>query len=538
MKTRTFLAAMLVLSGMVNLASAQAPPPLPGHAPAPLLFVRFAGPPGLHATFFQGQPTGRDFPAPVVVGMRPGYVYRVKLSGLPDYPSAALYPTLEVRGSLHLPPKSNPAAYPVPVILTAADVANVLAGGFITKVIYLENPDNAVPISTTGELPEIDLPPSAHLLAEARERGRPLLIVRLGERTASAEELACSSVPGTILFPGEKSLTPPRAAPCLPWACFPLQTTEECFHDGGDRGQRAGIGPDGRLHGLDPEDTVAEYTDSAGRRSIVCSNRVCLCVPRYGVLRNELLPSGINTVVAPGDVRLSKTHELVVTSVPSLQGERRERLTAFQGRLRPSATTGALVLDRLDKVQVLLANEILLGPAELLGTAEVARLTSEQRTRLKRQVEFARQLTSGLGLAQESQVVTTSVIGRVEGGPEVVKGSVETRDLTVCCNEEPRPPDRPLVLCKWVDKTSGQVGDVVTFYLRYSNQGGRPITDVALSDSLSPRLEYVPGSARADRDAVFTTQANEAGSVILRWEISGRLLPGQKGVVSFQARIR
>jgi hypothetical protein len=33
-------------------------------------------------------------------------------------------------------------------------------------------------------------------------------------------------------------------------------------------------------------------------------------------------------------------------------------------------------------------------------------------------------------------------------------------------------------------------------------------------------------------------RANEAGSLILRWETSGQLLPGQSGVVSFQARIR
>ena len=52
--------------------------------------------------------------------------------------------------------------------------------------------------------------------------------------------------------------------------------------------------------------------------------------------------------------------------------------------------------------------------------------------------------------------------------------------------------------------------------------------DVAVTDSLSGRLEYIPGSAQADRDAVFTTEPNEAGSVVLRWEISGRLLPGEE----------
>ncbi len=119
-----------------------------------------------------------------------------------------------------------------------------------------------------------------------------------------------------------------------------------------------------------------------------------------------------------------------------------------------------------------------------------------------------------------------------------MQAEVETRDLTVCCNETPCPPDRPLVLIKCADRHSAQVGEVVTFILKYSNHGGQPIADIAVTDSLTTRLDYIPGSSQSDRAAVFTTQANEAGSMILRWEITGRLMPGQSGVVRFQARIR
>ena len=115
---------------------------------------------------------------------------------------------------------------------------------------------------------------------------------------------------------------------------------------------------------------------------------------------------------------------------------------------------------------------------------------------------------------------------------------MQTRDLTVCCCETPIPPDKPLVLVKCADRGAAQPGDVITFLLRYSNVGGRPMTDVAVSDSLSGRLEYVPGSAVSDRDAVFTVQPNEAGSAVLRWEVSGTLLPGQSGRLRFQAKVR
>jgi uncharacterized repeat protein (TIGR01451 family) len=500
----------------------------------------------MHAVFYQGQPIGRDYAAPVVVGMRPGYLYRLKLTGLPGRPGLTLYPTLEVRGSLTLPPRVNANSYPAPVVITETDVERVLAGGLVTKVVLLEHPERAVPANPRGDLVETEVLPDRDPLAEARERGRPMLVLRLGEREVSPVELAQQTVAGTILYPGETTMSWPRVKPCIPLSgpgfydpiLGPRPPEEECLRDGGDRGPRAALGPDGRLYGLDPEDTVAEFTDSSGRRSVVHSNTVCLCVPRYAILRSELAPGRYETVVGVGDARCTKAQEQIVARQPSHQADQFERLKAVQGRLRPSGTMATQVLDRFAKVEVINATEVLLGPALLLGTAEVRLLTEEQRTLLKRQVEFARILSGTTVLAATRQTVGTSVVGRVEGGPRVVEAVAETRDLTICCNEEPRPPDKPLVLCKWVDRTSAQVGDVVTFFLRYSNQGGQPITDVAISDSLTGRLEYVPGSARSDRDAVFTTQENEAGSLILRWEVSGRLLPGQKGVVSFQARVR
>ena len=165
-------------------------------------------------------------------------------------------------------------------------------------------------------------------------------------------------------------------------------------------------------------------------------------------------------------------------------------------------------------------------------------LTEVERTRLVKQLELTRQLSSREGLAGSASVTVTNVVGRIEAGPRIVQAEAETRDLTVCCNEVPCPPDKPLVLIKCADRQSAQIGDVVTFVLKYSNQGGQPIADVAVTDSLTTRLEYVPGSAQSDRPAVFTTQQNEAGSLVLRWEITGRLMPGSNGVVRFQARVR
>jgi uncharacterized repeat protein (TIGR01451 family) len=540
--------AMLLLVSLAGTAKSQMVPPLPAHGTSPLLFIQIVGGLGLRATFYQGHARGRSFDAPVVVGMRPGYFYRLQISNLPGHPGVSIYPTLEVRGSLKLSPKLNAARYPAPVVLTEADIESVLAGNLICKVIYLEHPDRAMPTTSPPAMPlELNLPPGSDLMTEAHDRGRPMLIVRMGGRLlVSDEELSHSTVPGTILFPGEKVLMPAAQPPCLMWDCRPFYDPrlgpkppeEECLNDGGDHGNRAGFDANGQLAGVEPEDTVAEYTDSHGRRHVTHSNCVCLCVPRFAVLRCETPLSRYNGVVAVSDTRKVQFQRLFDVLMPPLQTRKYEQLKGERGRERPSINEAVVRTIGVTHFEVLQAGEIPLGPIALLGTKAALMLSEVERTRLVKQLELARQLSSRENVQVSASVTVTSVVGRIEAGPRIVEAEAETRDLTVCCNEVPCPPDKPLVLIKCADRPSAQIGDVVTFLLKYSNHGGKPITDVAVTDSLTTRLEYVPGSAQSDRPAVFTTQANEAGSLILRWEITGRLMPGSSGVVRFQARIR
>jgi uncharacterized repeat protein (TIGR01451 family) len=534
---------------LLPLPAGAEPPPLSPRGPSPLLFVRFSGPPGLRTTFYQGSPQGRAFDNPVVVGLRPGYLYRIEVSRLPARPGVSFYPTLEVRGSLCLPPKFRASSFPAPVVFTEADIEAVLSGALVTKVVYLENPDRAVPQATRVEQPlELELAPTADLAAEARDRGRRMLVVRMGGRLlVSPAELAHSSVYGTILLPGERCLPPAALPPCLlpdprPYwdpRLGPRPLTDEVVHDGGDRGERAGLDAGGNLYGLDAEDTVAEFTDSHGRRGLTCSNRLCLCVPRFGVLRVATPPIVHEAVVGIANTRRALGQQLVQGETPPLPVGQYERLQGMKGRQRPSLNVGNERLGRLERLEVLQAQAVAQGPLVYLETKMALTLTEVERTRLLRQIEFAHRLSAIAGPQQAVGTVVTAVAGRIEGGAQVVSSAVETRELAVCCEEATLcPPEKPLVLVKCADRTSAQPGDVVTFFLRYSNHGSKPIADVAVTDSLSPRLEYVPGSAQSDRPGVFTTQVNEAGSLILRWEISGTLQPGQCGALRFQARVR
>lgn len=291
------------------------------------------------------------------------------------------------------------------------------------------------------------------------------------------------SIPGTILLPGQQALAMPTARPCIPWSGIrvydpilgPRPPEEECLHDGGDSGVPAGLDNAGRLHGLDPSDTLAEYTDNHGQKHLAVSNRVCLCVPRFAVLTVPLAPAGYEASVGPAGSANVVAQELLRAKQGGVELRQSEQLVAVRGRERAS------------------------GMAAPVGTVPVSQILGHAVV---------------MGVVHEETVV----------------GALEKK---IC-----PPPERPLVLCKTVDKQGVQIGDAVTFSLKFTNSGGQPITGVIVSDSLTARLEYVPGSTQSDRGAIFTMQDNEAGSRILRWEVAGRLLPGESGVVSFQARVR
>jgi uncharacterized repeat protein (TIGR01451 family) len=419
-----------------------------------------------------------------VFGLRPGYAYHFKIGNIPERPGLVLSPALEVRGTLQLPPALSALSYPAPVALSLEDIDRARAGALVTKVVYLEGIQTAVAAATQPDLPiETELRPGQDLLEEARARGRPALVVRLGGRVWSDQELAAMAIPGTVLLPGEMALAAPAAPPCLPAACFsvadaylgPRPSEDECFPDGGDIGRPAGIDAEGRLRGVDPSDTVAAYTDNHGGRHVAVSNRICICAPRFGVLRSQIAPSGLEGARLLGGAATTIGQSLLLARQPALVTAQAEQVTAIQSRERVSSTR---------QVVALLITEQLRAPVEVVGRME----------------------------------------GRTITGELVPKAPVL--------------PERPLVLEKSADKQAGQIGDIVTFTLRYSNRGGQPISDIGISDSLVRRLEYVPGSAKWDRPAVFTMRENEAGSLVLHWLIGGQLLPGQSGVVQFQARIR
>src|SRR5687768_11857648 len=89
------LAACFLMTAVIAAAAAPLEP-VSREAKAPLMFVRLAGPEGMTVTFYEGPNTGRTLDAPVAVGLRPGHLYRLRITLLQGNNETHLYPSLEV----------------------------------------------------------------------------------------------------------------------------------------------------------------------------------------------------------------------------------------------------------------------------------------------------------------------------------------------------------------------------------------------------------------------------------------------------------
>lgn len=489
MRPVTFFFSVIGTIGLAAALDAQVPrqPGMPPPQPEPpLLYVKLIGPSGMQVTFYRGTAKAQTFDAPATIGLRPGYSYRLAITGVAGFEKDAFYPTLEVHGSLLLGGKLRNADFPAALVFTAEDFAKVIAAAVVKKVVVLERPDGAIPEATKVDDPiEINLQPNRDPVAEARSKGVALIVLQMGGRQFTSDEMAAQSVPGTLLLPGEKALGAPGRAPSTPWAAYlmfdplvgaanPADLTT--FHDGGDVDLPAGVTRDGKIVGLDPSDTVARYSDSKGKRHLAVSNRVALCVPRFIVIKSESMLGNQVSSLGIGATHVAHGQALMHTRQEPFGYTQKQMIESAAGRTRASGTTN----------------------------------------------------TTG-----------TAVTGRIDG--LLVTGSLQGTagiDGRSALRDPPQAADGPLQIIKWPDRLGGLVGDVLTFTLKATNTGGQPISNIAVTDSLTNRLEYLAGSAKADRDAVFTTQPNDAGSLVLRWEFSGALLPRESAVVTFKVRIR
>ncbi|MGA2798531.1 MAG: hypothetical protein ABSE63_13195 [Thermoguttaceae bacterium] len=147
--------------------------------------MAFIGPEGMSVTWDVMEP-GQFDSEPLICPARynfpQGAIYQLKINNIPGRPGVELYPTLEVGPAM---PRSEAflAHNAIPVQFTEEDFDQVLSGNFVTKVIYLPDPEfQELAVAGVETLVSTRLDPGVDPIVEADRRGAILAIVRIGNK--------------------------------------------------------------------------------------------------------------------------------------------------------------------------------------------------------------------------------------------------------------------------------------------------------------------------------------------------------------------
>lgn len=333
--------------------------------------------------------------------------------------------------------------------------------------------------------------------------------------------------------PGMEMGVPCAYAPLSPWVPPGREQgcsgkpwpNDEYLCDGGDQCVSAKVTPDWRVLGLEPEDTIAHYDTLDGQTIVEPSNQVCIYAPRFGSVRKvarivaceqRQLATNVykpQSLVAAEDIRVpgvGTQNQMVdrqVGTLPAIGFESWQGTGVLSSKLTPRGF------------------DMGFKPYENVAAIRLGLIDSAEMAWLAKGIEAAVPWTH----TQAVQIVLDA-----QAATEVSKGDNVGQVFTV-----DEPPARPkLRIIKVASTQFAEPGDEVDFTLRYDNIGNQTIGNVTIIDNLTTRLEYIPDSAQSSRNAEFSTQPNEAGSLVLRWEITDPVPAGQGGVLRFHAKVR
>ena len=146
----------------------------------------------------------------VVVGMQIGPVYQLKISNIPYHEGFEVFPTIEVVNRLY-PPEGKAKRFPIPIQFTQEELEFALSGRFVTRVVYLEDHDSALPVQDDPARQRyFEAGAGDDPLKVADTFGRPMLIMRMGSRVPSQDDLAgiAAMQAQPIIYPSQPAKAP------------------------------------------------------------------------------------------------------------------------------------------------------------------------------------------------------------------------------------------------------------------------------------------------------------------------------------------
>jgi hypothetical protein len=127
-----------------------------------------------------------------------GGIYRLKVTNIAGREGVERYPTLEV-GPITPRTEAYLAHNAIPIQLTDEDFDQVAAGNFVTKVIYLPDPEfQEMALAGVETLVSTRLDPGIDPIVEADRRGAILAIIRMGNKDLQAVGMAGEMQSGVV----------------------------------------------------------------------------------------------------------------------------------------------------------------------------------------------------------------------------------------------------------------------------------------------------------------------------------------------------
>ncbi len=301
---------------------------------------------------------------------------------------------------------------------------------------------------------------------------------------------------------------------------------EEYLCDGGDRNTGVEVSPEWQVLGLQTEDTVAHFDTVGGQTLVQPSNRVCIYAPRFGAVRKVVGLAMEEQHTALGGVKKQERlagHREVQEAFGAKQNLQPGRNIAslppvvYRGKQEDGAVS--TMQQPYEQVQ----DQFL--PYENLKIIRAGCFEQKENAKLAQGAAAA---------IAWSQIEEIQIILDGQSASEEVSTTVPTAVYTV--KEGPACPKLQLV--KVASTPFAKPGEIVDFTLRFDNVGNQPIGNVVLLDNLTGRLEYLPESSQCSLSATFSTEPNEAGSEVLRWELDEPVEVGEGGVIRFHCKVR
>ena len=301
---------------------------------------------------------------------------------------------------------------------------------------------------------------------------------------------------------------------------------DEYLFDGGDREDTALIGSVAHS-GLETEDTVAAWVSSSGQKKKTVANRVAVYAPRFGSVRR------LEGLYADTQVHSA------VGARDSSSVARLKTGTGLNEHVARTALVGLEFRNRTDGMMAAASSVGSNGRIRLEGATKVDQGIEGRNS--SRTSSFVRQ--DGFVLAEGIRNAGVWSDGRfpmVSAATDSVSQLRDVQKLQQSVGLEDKNLEGVLKLVKLADVGDAQQGEIVQFTIRFENTGDTELRNVVIVDNLTPRLEYVDGSAEieGDIDGFVTAEPNGEGSVVLKFQISGALPGHAHGEITFEALVR